>query len=200
MEYRASKVAALTIVDHHSYEDKSGVTHKDQLTLYVIKRSAPIWKQITKLMEREGSLKGKTFRVHRMGDKSPACGVMLEKHDSNFPLADDHVPFNYLEILKPKSKQELEALFSNDNDPFHQAQNNQQAQSQSWGNQPQQNQGWGQSQPQQNQGWGQAQPQPNQGWGNQAPQQQSQGWSNQSPQENRTYGMTSNGGSDTVPF
>ena len=189
MEYRASKVAALTIVDHHSYEDKSGVTYKDQLTLYVVKRSAPIWKQINKLIEREGSLKGKTFRVHRMGDKSPACGVMLEKHDTNFPLTDEHMPYNYLEILKPKSKQELESLFSNDNDPFHQAQNNQQAQSQSWGNQSQQNQGWSNQAPQQNQGWN-----------TQAPPQQNQGWNQQAKQENRTYGMTSKGGSDTVPF
>lgn len=201
MDYRASKVAALTVVDHHTYEDKNGVVYKDQLTLYVIKRSAPIWKQITKMIERDGSLKGKTYRVHRMGDKSPACGVMLEKHDKDFPLTNDHVPFNYLEVLKPKSKQELEALFSNDNDPFHQAQNNQQAQSQAWGNQApqQQSQNWSQGQGQPQQSWG-GQPQQSQGWNQQPPQQQSQGWSQQPAQENRTYGMTSNGGSDTVPF
>ncbi len=186
MEYKASKVAAMTIIDHSSWEDKSGTVHKDQPTLYIIKRSQPIWTQLTKIVEREGSLSGKTFRVHRMGDKSPACGVMLEKHNEDFPLTEEHQPFNYLEILKPKSKAELEALFSNE-DPFSQGA---QAQQQGWGAQAQQQapqQGWSNQAPPQQA----PQQAPQQNWSNQAPQQQS-------PQDNRTYGMTS--GNSGVPF
>lgn len=180
MEYKASKVAAMTVIDHSSWEDKSGTVHKDQRTLYIIKRSQPIWTQLNKIIERDGSLAGKTFRVHRMGDKSPACGVMLEKHNEDFPLTDEHQPFNYLEILKPKSKAELEALFSNE-DPF----------SQGGGSQPQ---SFSNQQSNQQQSWGNQAPQqaPQQSWNTQAPP--------QAPQDNRTYGMTSGNSNGNVPF
>lgn len=190
MEYKASKVAALTIVDHAEWEDKNGGKHKDELTLFVVKRSSAVWKQITKLMEREGSLAGKTFRVHRMGDKSPGSGSMLEKHDQNFQLRAEDVPFNYLEVLKPKSKQELEALF---HDPFQQNSTQSQAQPQStvqpW---VQQNGNTGWTNP--DNGWGNT----NHGsWNNPQPQQPPQ-----QPQQgnDRVYGATANNGNGPIPF
>lgn len=170
MGYRASKVAALTVVDHSEWTDKKGVKHKDEVVLYVVKRSAAIWKQITKIMAREGSMSGKTYRIHRMGDKSPGAGVMLERHEQNFQLDSSlHVPYNYLELLKPKTKAEIDRLFNPEPDPFQQGK-------------PQQSQG-------QNQSWGNND---NQGWGNQ--QSNNQGWGDN---QNRVYGATS---TDQVPF
>lgn len=182
MEYKPSKVAAITVVDHAEWQDKKGNVHKDELALYVIKRSSPIWKQLTKLIERHKSLAGKTFRIHRMGAKSYACGSMLEKHEQDFVLAEEHKPFNYLEILKPKTKEELEALFAPAPDVFS---SNTQQQSNGIPN------GW-QSQPQTQQ----------QAWASQ-PQTQQQSWGTQpnqdhNPNQHRTYGATT--GDDPIPF
>lgn len=109
MGYRASRVAVFTIIDHSEWTDKKGTLHKDELKLFVVKRSAPIYKQIEKLMTRQGSLRGRRFNVSRMGDKSPAVGSMLEYLDH---AELDCQPFNYLEILAPKSRAELESIFN----------------------------------------------------------------------------------------
>jgi hypothetical protein len=110
--HKAAKVAAFTIIDHSEYTDKQGNVHKDKISLYVVKRSQPIYKQIEKLLARHGNLQGKSFNVYRMGDKSPGCGSMLEPIDS-WPGFDPsvHVSFNYLDVLAPKSADEIsEAL------------------------------------------------------------------------------------------
>jgi len=172
--YKASKVAVLTVIDHAEWTDRNGTVHKDELALYVVKRSQPIWAQLEKIIAREGSLSGKTFRVHRMGDKSPGSGSMLEKYEQNFNLNPElHKPFNYLEILKPKSKEELEAIFNpSANDPFQQ----QTQSSNSFGGG---DNGWGQQ--------SQAQAQDN-GWGSPS-------------QESRVFGATSSSNdSDPIPF
>ena len=173
--YKASKVAVLTVIDHAEWTDRNGAVHKDELALYVVKRSQPIWAQLEKIIAREGSLSGKTFRVHRMGDKSPGSGSMLEKYDQNFNLnAELHKTFNYLEILKPKSKEELEAIFNpSANDPFKQTPQTQS--SNSFGGDT----SWSQ----QNQSQAQ-----NNGWGSPS-------------QENRVFGATSSSNdSDPIPF
>ena len=179
MGYKASKVAVMTIVDHSEWTDKQGNLHKDELSLYVVKRSQPIWKQIEKLLERNGSLSGKTFRVHRMGDKSPGSGSMLEKNEQDFNLDPSiHKPFNYLEILKPKSKAELEALFSPQEDPFKR--NAEQF------NTPTVTNSWNQSA---------------NAWNNQAQEQAQQAWGNpqpSSPEQSRVIGANSS--TDPIPF
>jgi hypothetical protein len=172
--YKASKVAVLTVIDHAEWTDRNGAVHKDELALYVVKRSQPIWAQLEKIIAREGSLSGKTFRVHRMGDKSPGSGSMLEKYEQNFNLNPElHKAFNYLEILKPKSKEELEAIFNpSANDPFQQSVQS----SNSFGGG---DNGWGQQ--------SQAQAQDN-GWGSPS-------------QESRVFGATSSSNdSDPIPF
>tara|TARA_B100000965_G_scaffold405349_1_gene439088 strand:+ start:37079 stop:37870 length:792 start_codon:yes stop_codon:yes gene_type:complete len=176
MGYKASKVAVLTVIDHAEWTDRNGAVHKDELSLYVVKRSQPIWAQLEKIIAREGDLSGKTFRVHRMGDKSPGSGSMLEKYEQNFPLDPNvHKPFNYLELLKPKSKEELEALFNPDmNDPFKQSSSSNSSGA-DWSQST--NNSWSQ------QGQTQAQ---NAGWG--------------TPDQSRVFGATSNGSSDPIPF
>ena len=163
------------MIDHAEWTDRNGAVHKDELALYVVKRSQPILAQLEKIIAREGSLSGKTFRVHRMGDKSPGSGSMLEKYEQNFNLnAELHKTFNYLEILKPKSKEELEAIFNpGANDPFKQTPQTQS--SNSFGGDT----SWSQ----QNQSQAQ-----NNGWGSPS-------------QENRVFGATSSSNdSDPIPF
>lgn len=143
--HRASKVAAFTVVDHNEYTDKNGVIHKDMLSLYVVKRSQPIWKQIEKLLSRHGSLQGKSFMISRYGDKSPGTGTMLELIDSWSRFDPSvHKPFNYLEVLAPKTADEIEAILSLSSQG------------------QQSNQGW--SEPSSNDGWG-GKPSSNGGWG-----------------------------------
>lgn len=154
MGYRASRVAIFTIIDHSEWTDKKGTLHKDELKLFVVKRSAPIYKQIEKLMGRHGSLRGRQFNVSRMGDKSPAVGSMLEYLDHKEP---QEIPFNYLEVLKPKTREEIEAIFnpSTDNSGWGSSGNTQkEPSSDSWNaqvdkNQPQSSWGSGNSSPSQ---------------------------------------------------
>lgn len=158
-DYRASKVAAFTVIDHEQYTDRKGVTHKDVVSLYVVKRTQPIWKQIEKLISRHGSLQGKSFNVSRYGDKSPSCGTMLESIDSWGGFDPSiHKPFNYLEILAPKTSDEIDEILGLSSS--QQAFNDKPASNQS-------NNGWGSgSQPQGQGGWGSGgQPQGQGGWG-----------------------------------
>lgn len=180
MGYKAAKVAVLTAIDHAEWTDRNGTTHKDQLCLYVVKRSSQVWKQIERFMERGMDLSGQTFLVSRMGDKSPGTGSMLEKHSENFNLREGDVPFNYLEILKPKSKSDLEALFNpNANDPFKQGQQS----SNSFGNTN-------------HNGWGSQPSEPANNWESPFSKQ-----SQPSSQEARVFGSTSgNNGNDPIPF
>ena len=110
-DYRASRVAAFTVIDHQEYTDRKGVLHSNTLSLYVVKRSQPIWKQIEKMLSRHGSLQGKSFNISRYGDKSPGSGTMLEPIDA-WPDFDPavHKSFNYLEILAPKTADEIDAI------------------------------------------------------------------------------------------
>jgi hypothetical protein len=151
-DHRASKVAAFTVIDHQEYTDRKGTLHSNTLSLYVVKRSQPIWKQIEKLLSRHGSLQGKSFSISRYGDKSPGCGTMLEPVDA-WPEFDPavHKPFNYLEVLAPKTADEIEAILNlsgGSTEPAPQSQGG-------WGSQPQQNQGgWGSANNGSGGGWG----------------------------------------------
>ena len=174
--HRASKVAALTVIDHSEWTDRKGVVHKDEITLYVVKRSSTVWKQIERFYQTHGSLEGQRFRISRMGDKSPGAGSLLE-HIGASDVYDPqvHKPLNYFDILAPKTREELMDLTNPDRDDFAPQQQQPQQES-AWGGQPQQTQqpSWG-GQPQQPQqsAWGGQPQQPQQSaWGNtQQPQQ-----------------------------
>lgn len=69
-------VVALSVIDHSSYIDKKGVTHKDTLRLFVCKRST--FKMLEKIAIKRGGLAGCRFEVSRAGDMSPAVGSMFD--------------------------------------------------------------------------------------------------------------------------
>lgn len=114
MGHRPKKVAVFTIIDHTEWKSKDGTVHKDELSLYVVSRRSQIFEQIQRLIAKNGPLRGVKFNVYRSGDKSPGVGSMLE-FSEKVDLPDDVQPFNYLDVLKPKSVNEVrEALGMSD--------------------------------------------------------------------------------------
>lgn len=71
-----SFVGALTVIDHSTYEGKDGKVYKDQVRLFVPKRGTI--KQLQKLAEKRGGLRGCRFDVSRTGDKEPAVGNVFD--------------------------------------------------------------------------------------------------------------------------
>lgn len=115
MGHRASKVAAFTVIDHSEWTDKKGNVHRDELALYVVKRSSQTWGIIERQLSRNnGNLRGMKFNVSRMGDKSPGVGSFLEFESRTDldSIQGDWSSFNYLEILKPKTKEEMDAILN----------------------------------------------------------------------------------------
>lgn len=99
-----SYVGVFTIIDHAEYvSKKDGKTYKDQVRLLVAKRDSI--KQLTKLAEKRGGLRGCKFDVSRTGDKSPAIGNVFDFTEklTDAQLAklfgDKSAPLNYEEIL-----------------------------------------------------------------------------------------------------
>jgi hypothetical protein len=72
----SSFVAAFTIIDHRSYEDREGKTVKDTLRLFVCKLDT--YKMLQKIATKRGGLAGCTFDVTRTGDKSANVGNMFD--------------------------------------------------------------------------------------------------------------------------
>ena len=121
--HRASKVAALTVIDHSEWPDRKNNTHKAEVVMYVVKRSSTVWKQIERFYSTHGSLQGQKFRISRMGDKSPGAGSLLEHvGQSEVYNPEIHKPYDYFEILKPKTRDELIKITSPDQDDFSSAQ------------------------------------------------------------------------------
>jgi len=112
MGNRASKVAVFTVIDHSEWTDKKGNVHRDELSLYVVKRSSQTWGQIERQLSRNnGNLRGMKFNVSRMGDKSPGVGSFLE-FEGRTELPQNIQAFNYLDILKPKTKAEMDTILN----------------------------------------------------------------------------------------
>lgn len=68
--------AALTVIDHSEYTDKNGVVHKDEKRLFVAKRDTI--KKLQKIASKRGGLRGCTFEISRVGDKSANTGSDYE--------------------------------------------------------------------------------------------------------------------------
>ena len=121
---RASYVLAGTIVSHKKYTDKEGKVHTNQKQLFVAKGRARqrLLKQIER---RDGDLRGCVFEMSRgTGNTESSVGEdfefikrLDEKTLSKFAQGETKAdkkkwlePFNYPELLAPKSAAELRKL------------------------------------------------------------------------------------------
>lgn len=74
---QASYVGAMTIIDHSEYTSKKdGQVKKDEVKLFVAKRETI--KLLQKYAVKRGGLRGCTFDVSRVGDKSPGVGSSFD--------------------------------------------------------------------------------------------------------------------------
>lgn len=102
----------LTVIDHSEYvSKKDGLTHKDNLKLFVAKRETI--KQLQMMAAKRGGLRGCTFDVARTGDKSASVGNVFDfteklteqqlaakykpKNDKN--VVDKSVPIDYTKLF-----------------------------------------------------------------------------------------------------
>lgn len=112
---RPSSIVVFTVIDHSSWTSPQGKTYVDQKRLFVAKRSSPAWgilqRQIER-MEKKGmdSLRGCRFEASRHGDKSPAVGNSFDFLERVEDLESLEQPFDYGEILAPKSSEDLQKL------------------------------------------------------------------------------------------
>ncbi len=104
-----SQVAAYTIVDHNKWKDKQGKDHVDELKLFIFKTSVSTFKILEKASAKRKGLRGVRFDVGRYGDKSCNVGDSFD-FDSKNDIPDDVVPFNYLDVLAPKTVAELKEV------------------------------------------------------------------------------------------
>ena len=194
--HRASKVAALTVIDHSEWTDRKGNAHKDEVVMYVVKRSSTVWKQIERFYSTHGSLQGQRFRISRMGDKSPGTGSLLEHiGQSEVYNPEIHKPYDYFEVLKPKTRDELIKITSPDQDDF-----SGQSQQAAWGGQPAPQQPAPPKPPQQS-AWANYNAQPIQPPPQQPPQNSAWGvpvQQNQQPPQQYGYAKDENNGN--IPF
>jgi len=102
----ASGIAVWTVIDHSVWTDKSGKTHKDELKLFVVKTTSAPFKLLKQQSEKRGGLRGCTYEVQRLGDKSPNVGDTFDFEEKK-PLDAALQPFNYFEVFAPKSPAEL---------------------------------------------------------------------------------------------
>ena len=162
--------------------------------MYVVKRSSTVWKQIERFYSTHGSLQGQRFRISRMGDKSPGAGSLLEHiGQSEVYNPEIHKPYDYFEVLKPKTREELIKITSPDQDDF-----NGQSQQAAWGGQPAPQQP---IQPPQQSAWANYNAQPIQPPPQQPPQQSAWGMpvqQNQQPPQQYGYAKDDNNGN--IPF
>lgn len=99
-----SYVGVFTVIDHSEYTSKKdNKVYKDQVRLMVAKRDSI--KQLQKLAEKRGGLRGCRFDVSRTGDKSPAIGNVFDftekvTHAQLEKLYKEKAtPLNYEELL-----------------------------------------------------------------------------------------------------
>lgn len=114
--HRSTYTGYFTIIDTRAFViskgPREGETVKNRRILYPAKGSTI--KILEELKKRYGSLVGRAFKVKRMSSEDPNCGrdfdmkgkVSLAKIKET---KDANKPFDYKEVLKPLSEQELAA-------------------------------------------------------------------------------------------
>jgi hypothetical protein len=129
-------IGFLSVVDFSSWTSQKGKTYQYDVKLYGAKLGSSekpgILKKLRRLRDRHNGLVGKIFDVYRSGAKTEGIGdeftlvetIPPEKiHDyarsigvnpgpktEQTPDGKNWVPFNYAEIFKPKSNDELRGL------------------------------------------------------------------------------------------
>lgn len=68
----SSYVGVMSVIDHTGYTTKAGVVVKDMVSLFIAKRDT--LKLLQKYATKRGGLRGCTFDVARLGDKTPSVG------------------------------------------------------------------------------------------------------------------------------
>jgi hypothetical protein len=129
-------VGAYTVIDCNEWKSRDGTNHKNEPALYASKGDA--LKILKVLAERrDNDLAGCVFYVSRTGDRSPSTGNLLDfverlptrkmkvpfgnqmveklvldtadaKVQKRFGFRKPVLPFNYIEKLRPKTRQEAE--------------------------------------------------------------------------------------------
>lgn len=104
--------AAYTIIDHSEWTGKDGREHKDELKLYIVK--SKVLKVLRRAAAKKGGLRGWRTEVMRTSDKSPNTGDQFD-FENKVELPEDIQPFDYLELLAPKTTAELEEVIGDIN-------------------------------------------------------------------------------------
>jgi hypothetical protein len=95
---------AYTVIDHNEWTDKSGVNHKDELRLYIVK--GKVLRALKKKAAKKKGLRGWLVEVSRGDQYSPNTGDSFD-FEKRTTMSDDIQPFDYREVLKPSSVGEL---------------------------------------------------------------------------------------------
>lgn len=112
-ESRPYTVGFYTVLDMSEWTDRRGNTHKNELKLLPAKFKT--LQQLKKLSAKRGSLKGACFEVYRTTKDSPNTGDVFDFVDKMskeeiLELNPNATPFDYAEILEPKSASEILAV------------------------------------------------------------------------------------------
>ncbi len=98
---------AYTVIDHNEWTDKQGVNHKDELRLFIVK--GKVLKILKRAAAKRNGLRGWKVDVSRADNFSPSTGDTFD-FTERVELPKDIQPFDYREVLKPKSESELRRI------------------------------------------------------------------------------------------
>ena len=109
---------AYTIIEHSEYQDKKGVTHRNELTLFVCKTE--VLRTIKHISKKRGGLKGLVLDIRRAANTDAAVGSHFDYIGrcgegglpelptvTGEPEEKEVKPFDYLEVFKPKSREKI---------------------------------------------------------------------------------------------
>ena len=108
---RPYTAGAYTIIDGTEWTDKKGNVHKNERKLFVAKFET--LKKLKQISVKRGGLRGCVFEVTRTSDTSPSTGDMfdfekkLTEEELQKLFKENAEPYNYDEILAPKSPSDL---------------------------------------------------------------------------------------------
>lgn len=107
---KPSTVGFYTVIDLAEWTDKRGGTHKNEVKLFPAKFKT--LQVLKKLSSKRGSLEGAMFEVTRTSSDAPNTGDVFD-YERKLTKAEilelnpDAKPFDYAEILKPRSAADI---------------------------------------------------------------------------------------------